>query len=193
VHPPQQIPRRSRRHQSWGQGRTTVFFHHRHRRSPVPFPPHTPSPDFIDLHQRAIAAASQLYALSQLHLPFLSLSATLPSAPSWTVGSPAHTARSTRKTDRRPTRHPSSQLQNKAILPLISIKGTLPASESLWAIMDQQQQPPTGGVPGPTGRRLHIAHRRSPSELTPLMSMYANPGSRYLLEIFFFFLLGMLL
>ncbi|KAK5194737.1 Translational repressor [Exophiala xenobiotica] len=25
------------------------------------------------------------------------------------------------------------------------------------------------GVPGPTGRRLHIAHRRSPSELTPLM------------------------
>lgn len=27
------------------------------------------------------------------------------------------------------------------------------------------------GVPGPTGRRLHIAHRRSPSELTPLMSM----------------------
>lgn len=26
-----------------------------------------------------------------------------------------------------------------------------------------------GGVPGPAGRRLHIAHRRSPSELTPLM------------------------
>jgi protein SSD1 len=23
---------------------------------------------------------------------------------------------------------------------------------------------------GPAGRRLHIAHRRSPSELTPLMS-----------------------
>ncbi|KAI1115919.1 hypothetical protein F5Y14DRAFT_107931 [Nemania sp. NC0429] len=44
--------------------------------------------------------------------------------------------------------------------------------------MDQQQQPPpTGGVPGPAGRRLHIAHRRSPSELTPLMSMFANPGS----------------
>ncbi|KAI1365848.1 hypothetical protein F5Y08DRAFT_302827 [Xylaria arbuscula] len=43
--------------------------------------------------------------------------------------------------------------------------------------MDQQQQPPpTGGVPGPTGRRLHIAHRRSPSELTPLMSMFQNPG-----------------
>ncbi|EAQ86456.1 predicted protein [Chaetomium globosum CBS 148.51] len=39
--------------------------------------------------------------------------------------------------------------------------------------MDQQQQhqqqPQPGGVPGPTGRRLHIAHRRSPSELTPLM------------------------
>lgn len=48
--------------------------------------------------------------------------------------------------------------------------------------MEQQQQPaqqqPTGGVPGPTGRRLHIAHRRSPSELTPLMSMFANPGSK---------------
>ncbi|KAI0490532.1 hypothetical protein F4859DRAFT_11494 [Xylaria cf. heliscus] len=43
--------------------------------------------------------------------------------------------------------------------------------------MDQQQQPPpTGGVPGPAGRRLHIAHRRSPSELTPLMSMFSNPG-----------------
>ncbi|RYP24476.1 hypothetical protein DL765_000496 [Monosporascus sp. GIB2] len=41
----------------------------------------------------------------------------------------------------------------------------------------QQQQPPqAGGVPGPTGRRLHIAHRRSPSELTPLMSMFSNPG-----------------
>ncbi|KAI9839815.1 MAG: hypothetical protein M1819_000005 [Sarea resinae] len=32
--------------------------------------------------------------------------------------------------------------------------------------MDQQGQT---GVPGPAGRRLHIAHRRSPSELTPLM------------------------
>ena len=44
------------------------------------------------------------------------------------------------------------------------------------------QQPLTGGggggVHGPTGRRLHIAHRRSPSELTPLMSMFANPGSK---------------
>ncbi|EGS20956.1 uncharacterized protein CTHT_0027950 [Thermochaetoides thermophila DSM 1495] len=33
----------------------------------------------------------------------------------------------------------------------------------------QQQQPQAGGVAGPAGRRLHIAHRRSPSELTPLM------------------------
>ena len=41
-----------------------------------------------------------------------------------------------------------------------------------------QQQPQAGGVPGPAGRRLHIAHRRSPSELTPLMSMFANPGSK---------------
>ncbi|KAG6002159.1 hypothetical protein E4U43_001157 [Claviceps pusilla] len=50
--------------------------------------------------------------------------------------------------------------------------------------MEQQQQSaqqqPTGGVPGPTGRRLHIAHRRSPSELTPLMSMFANPGMEQL-------------
>ncbi|KIW82524.1 hypothetical protein Z517_05551 [Fonsecaea pedrosoi CBS 271.37] len=30
-------------------------------------------------------------------------------------------------------------------------------------------QPGSSGVPGPAGRRLHIAHRRSPSELTPLM------------------------
>jgi hypothetical protein len=43
-----------------------------------------------------------------------------------------------------------------------------------------QQQPQVGGVPGPTGRRLHIAHRRSPSELTPLMSMFANPGMEQL-------------
>ncbi|KAK2841694.1 hypothetical protein FQN49_006001, partial [Arthroderma sp. PD_2] len=35
----------------------------------------------------------------------------------------------------------------------------------------QNSQNPQGqsGVPGPAGRRLHIAHRRSPSELTPLM------------------------
>ncbi|KAK4127607.1 RNB-domain-containing protein [Parathielavia appendiculata] len=43
-----------------------------------------------------------------------------------------------------------------------------------------QQQPQPGGVPGPAGRRLHIAHRRSPSELTPLMSMFANPGMEQL-------------
>lgn len=45
--------------------------------------------------------------------------------------------------------------------------------------MDQQQQqqqqpqqapPGQQGPMGPAGRRLHIAHRRSPSELTPLMS-----------------------
>ncbi|TAQ85269.1 hypothetical protein B7494_g6401 [Chlorociboria aeruginascens] len=52
--------------------------------------------------------------------------------------------------------------------------------------MEQQQQqsqtqmPPQGGVPGPTGRRLHIAHRRSPSELTPLMSMFSSPGMEQL-------------
>ena len=37
--------------------------------------------------------------------------------------------------------------------------------------MDQSGQP---GVPGPEGRKLHIAHRRSPSELTPLMSTFPN-------------------
>ncbi|KAI5461380.1 hypothetical protein BGZ63DRAFT_356963 [Mariannaea sp. PMI_226] len=42
------------------------------------------------------------------------------------------------------------------------------------------QQPQVGGVPGPAGRRLHIAHRRSPSELTPLVSMFANPGMEQL-------------
>ncbi|EME48775.1 hypothetical protein DOTSEDRAFT_40060 [Dothistroma septosporum NZE10] len=36
--------------------------------------------------------------------------------------------------------------------------------------MDQQQQQPgQNGPQGPAGRRLHIAHRRSPSEMTPLM------------------------
>ncbi|TGO19169.1 hypothetical protein BTUL_0005g00160 [Botrytis tulipae] len=53
--------------------------------------------------------------------------------------------------------------------------------------MEQQQQPqgqaPQTGVPGPTGRRLHIAHRRSPSELTPLMSMFSNPNSMEQLAI----------
>ncbi|KXJ92701.1 hypothetical protein Micbo1qcDRAFT_145766 [Microdochium bolleyi] len=43
-----------------------------------------------------------------------------------------------------------------------------------------QQAPAPGGVHGPAGRRLHIAHRRSPSELTPLMSMFANPGMEQL-------------
>ena len=33
--------------------------------------------------------------------------------------------------------------------------------------MDQQQLP---GVAGPAGRRLHIAHRRNPSDMTPLLS-----------------------
>ncbi|RQM04932.1 hypothetical protein DH86_00002726 [Scytalidium sp. 3C] len=49
--------------------------------------------------------------------------------------------------------------------------------------MENQQQPqppPQGGVPGPAGRRLHIAHRRSPSELTPLMSIFSNPGMEQL-------------
>lgn len=36
--------------------------------------------------------------------------------------------------------------------------------------MDQQGQ--QTGAQGPGGRRLHIAHRRSPSEMTPLMSTY---------------------
>jgi protein SSD1 len=36
--------------------------------------------------------------------------------------------------------------------------------------MDQQQG--QQGPMGPAGRRLHIAHRRSPSELTPLMSTW---------------------
>ncbi|CAN8095547.1 unnamed protein product [Discula destructiva] len=42
----------------------------------------------------------------------------------------------------------------------------------------QQQQPPFGAPSGPLNRRpLHIAHRRSPSEVTPLVSMYtANPN-----------------
>ncbi|CZR65533.1 related to SSD1 protein [Phialocephala subalpina] len=44
----------------------------------------------------------------------------------------------------------------------------------------QQNPPPQGGVPGPAGRRLHIAHRRSPSELTPLMSMFSSPGMEQL-------------
>ncbi|EPE05371.1 cell wall biogenesis protein phosphatase [Ophiostoma piceae UAMH 11346] len=34
-----------------------------------------------------------------------------------------------------------------------------------------------GGVVGPTGRRLHVAHRRSPSELTPLVSVLSQAGN----------------
>ena len=37
--------------------------------------------------------------------------------------------------------------------------------------MDQQPHP---GVAGPAGRRLHIAHRRSPSEMTPLLSRFSQ-------------------
>lgn len=33
--------------------------------------------------------------------------------------------------------------------------------------MEQQAH---NAVPGPAGRRLHIAHRRSPSEMTPMIS-----------------------
>ncbi|ROT43070.1 RNB-domain-containing protein [Sodiomyces alkalinus F11] len=45
---------------------------------------------------------------------------------------------------------------------------------------DRAQGPPTSGVHGPAGRRLHIAHRRSPSELTPLVSMFQNPGMEHI-------------
>ena len=31
------------------------------------------------------------------------------------------------------------------------------------------------GPQGPGGRKFHIAHRRSPSELTPLMSKFLSP------------------
>lgn len=37
-------------------------------------------------------------------------------------------------------------------------------------VTDKMEPQGQTGVPGPAGRRLHIAHRRSPSELTPLMS-----------------------
>lgn len=55
--------------------------------------------------------------------------------------------------------------------------------------MDQQQNPAPGGVPGPTGRRLHIAHRRSPSEMTPLVSMFANGAQTNSTHPIFFSLL----
>ncbi|EPQ62312.1 Bgt-2133 [Blumeria graminis f. sp. tritici] len=44
----------------------------------------------------------------------------------------------------------------------------------------QQCQSPQGSATGPSARRLHIAHRRSPSELTPLMSMFSSPGMEQL-------------
>jgi hypothetical protein len=37
---------------------------------------------------------------------------------------------------------------------------------------------------GPAGRRLHIAHRRSPSELTPLMSSYFHTFTTDLADTF---------
>lgn len=42
--------------------------------------------------------------------------------------------------------------------------------------MDQQGQT---GPQGPAGRRLHIAHRRSPSEMTPLMSESPVPACMF--------------
>lgn len=35
---------------------------------------------------------------------------------------------------------------------------------------------------GPAGRRLHIAHRRSPSELTPLMSSCPHTFTMYMAD-----------
>lgn len=47
--------------------------------------------------------------------------------------------------------------------------------------MEQQQsQLAPGEATGPKCRTLHIAHRRSPSELTPLMSMFSSPGMEQL-------------
>lgn len=49
--------------------------------------------------------------------------------------------------------------------------------------MDQQQQQQgQQGPMGPAGRRLHIAHRRSPSELTPLMSSYSHTITMFLAD-----------
>ncbi|KKA29589.1 hypothetical protein TD95_003463 [Thielaviopsis punctulata] len=42
--------------------------------------------------------------------------------------------------------------------------------------MDPNQSQRPNGIPPPTGRRLHIAHRRSPSEMTPLVSVLTSPG-----------------
>jgi len=96
---------------------------------------------------------------------------------------------STGRNHRRPTSNPSSSsrhCRSKHPRPHAIPHHRFISSRRHWACtssrnplaaMDQNQQPPTG-VPGPTGRRIHIAHRRSPSELTPLMSMFANPNSR---------------
>jgi len=46
--------------------------------------------------------------------------------------------------------------------------------------MDQQGG--QSGVPGPAGRKLHIAHRRSPSELTPLMSTFFPTVTLHLIK-----------
>ena len=68
--------------------------------------------------------------------------------------------------------HPST------VIWIAYIKARFNRTRRARSVMEHQQnQPPQGGVPGPTGRRLHIAHRRSPSELTPLMSMFSSPGS----------------
>jgi hypothetical protein len=61
------------------------------------------------------------------------------------------------------------------------------------SIMEHQQNPPPpqhGGVAGPSGRRLHIAHRRSPSELTPLMSMFSTPGSKFITRLLLAVVIG---
>jgi hypothetical protein len=55
----------------------------------------------------------------------------------------------------------------------------VPSHSTCTFAMDPSQNQPPSGVPGPTARRLHIAHRRSPSELTPLMSMFSSPGSKF--------------
>ena len=60
-----------------------------------------------------------------------------------------------------------------------SFSSTMEHQQNQQQQQPQQPPPPQGGVPGPTGRRLHIAHRRSPSELTPLMSMFSSPGSKF--------------
>lgn len=83
-----------------------------------------------------------------------------------------------------PLLNPSIQeLQPTSLCLLESSRPLLPEQPNnttqciLASTMEQQPQQPSGGALGPTGRRLHIAHRRSPSELTPLMSMFSNPGS----------------